>query len=112
MYHTDSRGLLCDFHRVQAWMRWLKQSKNAISNKSEALKCMQGLTDANTEDEFAIRLKNLRESSLWASTGSYLDNHWLPMQEVDVTNAFLSREVTKSILRCFKQQSIECDYNL
>ena len=65
-------------------MRWFKQTKKAIQNKSKVLKCMQGLADAETEDKFDTRLQNLCRSNLLASIGSYLETHWLPIKEVYV----------------------------
>lgn len=44
---------LCDFHREQAWERWLSANHNGLHlQKNDVLKLLRNVTHANTEEEY------------------------------------------------------------
>lgn len=51
---------LCDFHREQAWERWLKASHNGVGNeKSEVLHLFRCIAHSKTVEEFDIAKASL-----------------------------------------------------
>ena len=53
---------LCDFHREQAWERWLASSHNGVAkdDKSHCLALMRAIARSMTDDECAQRLEDLQ----------------------------------------------------
>ena len=52
-YIADSFVYLCDFHREQAWERWLSASHNNCTNvKAEILVMLRNIANSRTQEEF------------------------------------------------------------
>jgi HSP90 family molecular chaperone len=46
---------LCDFHREQAWERWLKATHNGIGkDKDEVLHILRSIARSRTVEEFEL----------------------------------------------------------
>lgn len=44
---------ICDFHREQAWERWLKKGDNGLTHKKDdVLKLLRTVAKSNTEDGY------------------------------------------------------------
>lgn len=57
----DSFVYLCDFHREQAWDRWLNASHNGVQlYKSQILSLLRNIATASTEMEFEEAKDNLK----------------------------------------------------
>ncbi|XP_033729820.1 uncharacterized protein LOC117319020 [Pecten maximus] len=73
---------ICDFHREQAWDRWLKDGKHGIGNedKSDVLSRLRCIANSTSEQEYEENLNQLRESSAYkcnTTLSSYLEKTWI-----------------------------------
>ena len=88
MVFLDSKVLLCDFHREQAWERWLNLVANGMTAvKEEALCMLRRIADSETEESFQINLNFLFKSNLWnddqhGKFKNWMNNVWLPCYQV------------------------------
>ena len=88
MFFLDSEVLLCDFHREQAWERWLNLVANGMrAVKEEALCMLRRIADSETEESFQINLNFLFNSNLWndeqhVKFKNWMNNVWLPCYKV------------------------------
>ena len=88
MFFLDSKVLLCDFHREQAWERWLNLVANGMTAvKEEALCMLRRIADSETEESFQINLNFLFKSNLWnddqhGKFKNWMNNVWLPCYQV------------------------------
>ena len=84
----ECRILLCDFHREQAWGRWLSATKNEMrSKKKEALSFLRTIAFSNTHEEYLENLSKLQNSTLWIDEKSnhfrnWIGKTWLPLYQV------------------------------
>lgn len=86
---TFPRGkiALCDFHREQAWDRWLRKKENG-TERDQALLYLRQLARAHTAEEFAAAVTQMKGSDLWATSPafqSYVKGHWLPVSAMWAT---------------------------
>uniref|UniRef100_A0A1X7T0F3 Uncharacterized protein n=1 Tax=Amphimedon queenslandica TaxID=400682 RepID=A0A1X7T0F3_AMPQE len=64
---SDIKIFLCNFHREQAWERWVKDSKHGLS-KEEAqhlLHMLRTLANETQMCHFVSHLNALKESNVW-----------------------------------------------
>ena len=79
---------LCDFHREQAWHRWLVSNNNGMkSSKIEATNFLRRIADSETEEEYVTNFQALKSSDLWKSTSAeafkkWIEKTWLPVHKV------------------------------
>ena len=77
----DVAVYICDFHRIQAWQRWARLSKNGLSPEGQQvfITLFQHVANASEQDDYENAVKNLRNSSLYRNTHvqSYVDNTWM-----------------------------------
>ncbi|KAH6926678.1 hypothetical protein HPB50_021193 [Hyalomma asiaticum] len=80
----ESQISICDFHRLQAWQRWLRRKENDVSDPDEALRLMKRLASASNQDEFGKALEVLVASEHWknAKFRSYFEAVWLSVKEL------------------------------
>ena len=72
----ESCVYLCGFHRLQAWLRWLVNTKNGVSGyKDQLLGLLCNIADATTEEKYISSLLKLQKSHLW-SKHSKLRNYY------------------------------------
>ena len=56
----DCTVLLCDFHREQAWDRWLSATANGMrSSKDVALGCMRRIANSEMEEEYLQTVEDM-----------------------------------------------------
>ena len=56
----ESAIYICDFHREQAWERWLSKSSNGLLNeKQKVLAKLRAIAKARTEEEYRHRLSDV-----------------------------------------------------
>ncbi|KAH9365384.1 hypothetical protein HPB48_016605 [Haemaphysalis longicornis] len=81
---VNSRVTICDFHRMQAWQRWLRRKENNISHPEHALQLMKRLGSALNEGEFEKALEDLVSSEYWnnGKLRSYFETVWLSVKEL------------------------------
>ena len=86
--YPDSFVLLGDFHREQAWERWLNKQGNGCSEvKQDVLAKLRRIARATTENACQQAITELKESSLWkdplyAKLVEYVDRYWLKEKKV------------------------------
>ena len=79
--------LLCNFHREQAWERWLSLTSHDMrSVKDQALVFLRKIADSESEEQYLKNVKELKEAVLWKSDSSgkfrdYIDKTWLPVHK-------------------------------
>ena len=77
---------LCDFHREQAWTRWVnKKEHGAFHIKEEVLARLRRIANAETVEDYEKAVNSLKESTVWklySSVQSWFSNYWLPHHEV------------------------------
>lgn len=93
-YFLDCKVLLCDFHRDQAWERWLRNSSNGMHlHRLQVLPKLRRIANAITETEYKDAVKNLIESEEWkaenaAKFRNYISKTWLPIHAVIFVHNF------------------------
>ena len=76
---------MCDFHREQAWLRWLSSYNNGMRDKKElALAMLRKIATSETEKEYSMNVEELKRSNLWNDEKSkafreWIDKTWLPI---------------------------------
>ena len=80
----DYTILQCDFHREQAWKRWLNTlSKSCRDVKDVVLGLVRMIPGSQTESEYEMNLGRLFCSNLWldeknGKLRSWIFNTWFP----------------------------------
>ena len=80
--------LLCDFHREQAWDRWLSSTTNGLRpQKEQVLDHLRCIAKAETVPEVDQRIMELKKSEIWMSLQgerlrSWMERTWLPSRKV------------------------------
>ena len=63
----ESVIFLCSFHRLQAWLQWLVNGKNGVSQyKDQCMSILHSLGESKTEDEYTRNLLRLQKSQVWS----------------------------------------------
>ena len=82
----ESRVYLCGFHRLQAWLRWLVNTKNGVSvYKDQILGLLRSIANATTEELYTSALVRLQKSHHWskhAKLRNYYTQQWAPKKLV------------------------------
>lgn len=78
-----------DFHREQAWMRWVNCARNEIShqNRESVLKMLRTVAHALSAPEYEAALKALQESEEWKAAAllrTWFTKKWLPNHKVNM----------------------------
>ena len=67
-YYSGTTTYICDFHREQAWERWLKKGDNDLNHKKkDILKMLRAIARSDTVDAFKSNLLLLERSDVWLS---------------------------------------------
>ncbi|KAL3204122.1 hypothetical protein MRX96_001103 [Rhipicephalus microplus] len=91
----ESQISICDFHRLQAWQRWLRRKENNISNPDEALRLMKHVASASNQHDFDKVVEVLVDSEYWKNERfrSYFEEVWLSVKELWVMSYRLEFDV-------------------
>ena len=79
---------LCDFHREQAWERWLNKKTNDCSGEKDLiLPYLRSIARSATDDDLKTAMQNLYKSKYWIDEKfkkfkKYISEYWLPIKEV------------------------------
>ena len=88
--------LLCDFHREQAWERWLTKTANGCSDrKKHILPIIRKVARSKKAREMNEAITNLKNSEFWkiGKFQNYLMKYWLPLTEVSKIHMLLYGEM-------------------
>lgn len=89
---VDCKVLLSDFHREEAWDRWLSQSSNGVvAHKNAILVHLRCIGKAKTEQEAEEALAALKRTDCWQcdygkAFKEWLEDEWLSIKEVELCN--------------------------
>ncbi|KAL3229415.1 hypothetical protein MRX96_023600 [Rhipicephalus microplus] len=91
----ESQISICDFHRLQAWQRWLCRKENNISNPDEALRLMKHVASASSQHDFDKAVEVLVDSEYWKNNRfrSYFEEVWLSVKELWVMSYRLEFDI-------------------
>ncbi|XP_030846975.1 uncharacterized protein LOC100890866 [Strongylocentrotus purpuratus] len=80
--------LLCDYHRVSAWSKWITETRNfIIGSKGALLSILEALSNASTKEMYHKLLEQLQDSSYWKEDErlcKWFGSRWLPCCEVSL----------------------------
>jgi len=97
---VDSQIYICDFHREQAWERWLAKSSNGLTDRKQSvLAKLRAVARARTEKEYLEKLDNLKDSEEWKTNSNlrnYMTKTWLPQHKVHLQNILLEFPFAKA----------------
>jgi hypothetical protein len=105
---VGSITFICDFHREQAWLRWVTASKHGVvSCKEDVLKELRKVAAASTPDEVSTAIAELETSSVWTSNdmlSSWFKRKWLPHSKVsrNVQNVEISPVCLQNLILAFR----------
>lgn len=83
VFFPESKVLLCDFHREQAWVDWTRKKDNGCNE--EVLPLLRSIADSPTEEEFKRRILLLQQTKSWQENSKlkrWFSSKWLPQAEV------------------------------
>jgi hypothetical protein len=70
--------LLCDFHREQAWERWLSTTTNGMrSQKDFGLSTLRSVAQAEDESTYNLAVEKMKKTEFWNSSHSKKLKHWI-----------------------------------
>ena len=82
----DSIVYTCAFHRLQAWLWWIVNTKNGVSNyQTYYMGLLRAVGDAKTEDTCTKALMELQKSHIWSrfpNFHNYYTQQWAPKKKV------------------------------
>lgn len=80
----ESKVVLCDFHREQAWDRWLKRTDSCVQSKDAVLTCLRKIANSSSEEEMELHISDLKSSPHWMNCKlrSYIECQWLAVKEM------------------------------
>ena len=85
----ESVIFLCSFHRLQAWLRWLVNGKNGVSQyKDQCMSILHSLGESKTEDEYTRNLLRLQKSHVWSRFPNLRNcymQQWAPKKKVNIS---------------------------
>ena len=80
---------ICNFHREQAWDRWLKKvAYGCVENRLAIIGLLRSFARADTVDQCEKATATLKISSYWldnSNLGGYLSRYWLNIKEVTLS---------------------------
>ena len=81
----NASAYICDFHRKQAWNRWVRSSKNNLNYKEQQVltDLLQRVAYARTMSSYNAALVKLRKSSVYKTKNvqDYVENIWVSCAE-------------------------------
>lgn len=85
-FWTGCQVFLCDFHREQAWERWVTKKENGVYNyKDEVLCRLRRVARAKTQDQYHTAVEQLKSSDIWKDNPKliqWFENKWLKANKV------------------------------
>lgn len=78
----EATAYICDFHRLQAWQRWVRKSKNGLNSleQEELLAHLKRVANASTRTTYDSAVAALKNLSLYkgrSNVQNYVNNVWL-----------------------------------
>ena len=110
-FFSDSQVLLCDFHREQAWFRWLSSTNNGMREYKEVfLQLLRNIATSETSGEYTMTVNKLKEHKVWSlpkvsAFRDWINKTWLQLSQVCYLTACQLKELVQAIriIFCFDQ---------
>ena len=82
----DALVYICEFHRKQAWHRWVRTGKNGLNSKEQAIltSLLQRVANARTMSTYNAALADLWRSRVYTTKSNvqnYVENVWVSCAE-------------------------------
>ena len=103
----SAKSFICDFHREQAWERWVRDHKHGLTKEQgeELLRLLRACASEESSDpsfghpvdhSFQQRVTELKASSLWKNdrVKQWLSTKWLCCAEVSSVNVYIELVVS------------------
>ena len=75
VYNIGCLVYLCDFHREQAWERWVRTTAHGVSQERDAvLSQLRRIAHASSEEVYKDAVTGLQDSSVWKDNQHF--QHW------------------------------------
>lgn len=85
-FFVECTTFLCDFHREQAWLRWLSKTENGVTScKQKVLGMMRRCAHATQPAEYQAALGAFESSPEWTSSSklrNWFSKQWSPQFKV------------------------------
>jgi hypothetical protein len=83
---VETTAYICDFHREQAWERWLSKTANGLSGQKQVVLAMlRAIAKARTECDYEKALNVLKKSKVWIANKNlrnWMNGTWLNNSKV------------------------------
>jgi len=81
---------LCDFHKEQAWNRWLTASRNGVdaAERENVLNVLRNVSQANSRQSYETAVTFLKQCHFWKSNAllrNWFGRKWLPHYKVELS---------------------------
>jgi len=77
---------LCDFHREQAWQRWVNATKHNVRQAKETVICMlRRIARSSTIEKYNTAIVALKDSEIWKDSSElrkWFSTQWEPQHKV------------------------------
>lgn len=105
----ESQISICDFHRLQAWQRWLRRKENNMSDRDEALRLMKRIASVSNQHDIDKAVEVLVASEYWKNEKfrSYFEEVWPSIQELWVMSYRLEFDVVLTTNNGIEQSRAE-----
>ena len=96
--YADATVQLCDFHREQAWLRWINTSRNNVDadDKDQLLAMLRSIAHSQTTEKYTAALDFLMRSRIWKSNTAlqnWFSHKWLSHCKACMLNAGIFHDV-------------------
>ncbi|XP_065679788.1 uncharacterized protein LOC136094113 [Hydra vulgaris] len=102
---------ICDFHREQAWDRWLKTKSNGLTQDRLKILCLlRMIARADTVEICEAEINNLKNCFYWINNKAlreYLSRYWLPIKHRWVK----AYRQTRLLVNCNTNNGVERQHN-
>ena len=78
--YPNAKVFLCDFHREQAWNRWVNKADNGVANVADQIKVyLRSIAHSTTHDDAQLTVRNLMNSDFFnGKVKNWFTKIWLP----------------------------------
>ena len=84
------KAYICDFHREQAWERWVSLTDHGVRNyRTEILARTRRIARCTSKDGYQIAVKDLKDSNVWKQhpkLQQWFEKTWLKDSQVLLRN--------------------------
>ena len=105
LYQIRCKVFICDFHREQAWDRWLKKIANGCSqNCLKILALLRSIARADTINNSKKAINSLKESTYWlenVNLREFILKYWLNIKKVFLL-FLIEKLLVGKIFRCLQ----------